>query len=489
MAVTEHRLEVDRAQSRDGRAQLRPSRGLILAIALGAFVGMMDATVVAVALDPLSRHFSLPLSAGQSVLSLYLVMVVATLPTLGRLGDRLGRRRSYLAGFAIFAVGSATSALAPSFVILLLGRAIQAVGGGSLTALSLALIAEHAPRRRTGRTVALMVVTQAVAGLVGPPLGGLLVAVWGWQAVFWAGLPLALAGVVLTLRYLPAEQRRAAPGIDVAGAVLLAVLLFGVAAGIADLAGPSLLGLGAPAWFSIAWIALLLLVPAETMARRPLLDPRLFRNRLFGAAALGSLLSTGTLMSCFAFLPFWLEQAHDSGPLLAGLAFLPIALGIGATSRIGGGMADHGRSLTATTTGMSIAALGLGAAAVAARAELWPLLIAGLLLLGIGNGLFSSPNTTAAMGLAPRDLLGAAAGLLSTARNAGVVLGLGLSGAVYTGLSHGGRASADSAATTIFAAAAVICLVVASISVVVHSTDNSRRQFREQRSAGDSAVA
>src|SRR6202035_4351996 len=120
-----------------------------------------------VALDPMVRHFGVPLSAGQEVLSIYLVAVTATLPTLGRLGDRFGRRRVDLA---------------PSFGILLAARTVQAIGGGVLTAGSLSLIAQHAPRGRTGRSVAVLVVTQALAGLAGPPLGGLLVALGGWQA-------------------------------------------------------------------------------------------------------------------------------------------------------------------------------------------------------------------------------------------------------------------------------------------------------------------
>jgi len=131
---------------------------VLIALAVGAFISMADATIVAVGLDPLVHHFGVPLSAGQEVLSVYLVAITATLPTLGRLGDRFGRRRVYLVGFAVFAAGSLMAALAPSFGLLLAARAVQAVGGGVLTAGSLALIAEHAPRGRTGRSVAVLVI-------------------------------------------------------------------------------------------------------------------------------------------------------------------------------------------------------------------------------------------------------------------------------------------------------------------------------------------
>jgi EmrB/QacA subfamily drug resistance transporter len=438
---------------------------LVGAIALGAFVGMLDATIVAVALDPITKHFSLPLASGQEVIAIYLVVVMATLPTIGRLSDRFGRRKAYIGGFVLFGLGSVVAAIAPSFAILLVGRMVQAVGGGVLMAGSLALIAEHVPRRKTGRSVAVMVTTQAIAGLIGPPLGGVLVAIGGWQAVFWAGLPLAVVGIVLTVTAVPASTAHRDSSIDIPGAVLLSAIFLGVGAGISSLAAPVFGQIPAVAWFSVAWIAFLLLVPAEMIARRPLVDRRLFRQSRFMSATVATLLSTGTLMSCFAILPFWLEQAHGVTPVVAGLAFLPIGIGVGATSRAGGRLGDASRTGIVTTAGMGTAALGFILAAFATHHVVWPLLLVGLFLVGCGNGFFSSPNTSAAIRLAPRDALGSAAALLSAARNAGVITGLGITGAIYTAA---GTANADGAAGTIFWGAAVICLVVAAIAALTY---------------------
>jgi EmrB/QacA subfamily drug resistance transporter len=449
------------------RAEMKSTRHswMVTAIALGAFVGMLDATIVAVALGPISRRFALPLASGQEVIAVYLVVVMATLPTIGRLSDRFGRRKAYVAGFVLFSLGSLVAATAPSFAILLVGRMIQAVGGGVLMAGSLALIAEHLPRNRTGRSVAIVVTTQAVAGLIGPPLGGLLVLVGGWQTVFWAGVPLGVIGIVLTLTAIPASVAHRESGIDIPGAVLLSAIFLGVGAGISSLAAPAFGDIPAIAWFSVAWIALLLVVPAELMAPKPLVDRRLFRQSRFVSATVATLLSTGTLMSCFAILPFWLEEAHGVSPVIAGLAFLPIGVGVGATSRVGGRMGDAKRTQLVTAAGMSLAALGFALAALATHRVSWPLLLPGLFMIGCGNGLFSSPNTSAAMRLAPRDALGSAAAVLSAARNAGVITGLGITGAIYTAA---GSSRADIATATIFVAAAIICMLVAGIALVTY---------------------
>jgi predicted MFS family arabinose efflux permease len=271
---------------------------------------------------------------------------------------------------------------------------------------------------------------------------------------------------------VPSTEGRRPVRLDVAGSVLTATLLLGIGAGIASIGGPVVGDAGPAVWFSVAWVSLLLLVPTELIAKRPVIDGRLLRNPRFAAATTATLLSTGTLMSCFALLPYWLEQAHGTAPIVAGLAFVPIAVGIGATSRRGGALGDAGRTGLSTAAGMGLAAAGFATAAVAAHADAWWLLLIGLLVLGLGNGLFSSPNTSAAIRVAPRDALGSAAGFLSTARNAGVIIGLAVTGAVYTLAVHRGGAGADAVATGTFAVAALICILVAGLTA---------RAYREGR--------
>lgn len=447
-----------------------PGRWLQMALVVGAFIGMADATVVAVALEPMSRHFGVSLASSQAVLALYLITVTATLPLLGRLGDHFGRRAAYVDGFLVFAAGSVVAAVAPSFGVLLAGRAVQAVGGALLTSGSLALITQHAPRRTTGRSIALLVVAQAVAGLVGPPVGGVLVALGGWQAVFWGGVPLAAAGAALTLVTVPAGPvHRQQRGLDLPGAAALAAVLLGLGAGISSLSGPALGNWAAWRWFVVAAAGALLLGYVEPRIAHPILDRRLFEPR-FAAASVATMLSTGSLMSCFALLPFWLEGAHGASAALAGAAFIPIAVGLAATSRYAGRLGDLGRTRAVTTAGMLAAGGGLAVTALVAVTGWWPLLPVGLLILGCGNGLFSSPNTAAAMSVAPRAALGSAAGFLSTARSTGVILGLGGTGAAYTAaVAAGGRDHVDAMVAILFAGAALICWGVAVLAGWIYS--------------------
>jgi MFS family permease len=451
------------ALRREGPA--RHPRALRLALLLGAVVALADATIVAVALAPLSRHFDQPLAAVEPVLTVYLVTVTATLPLLGRVGDRFGRREVYIAGFGVFAAGSVGAALAPTFGVLLAARAVQAVGGGMLTSGSLALMAQWSPRRSAGRAIALLVIAQAVAGLLAPPLGGALVAAWDWQAVFWAGVPLALAGAALTFWAVPSTPAGAPGGrLDGLGALGVGMLLFGLGSGLAGLAGDPIAGLPGWAWLVVAAAGAGLLLAVEPRVVHPIVDRRLLGGP-FGRAAAATFLSTGSLTTCFALLPFWLETAHGASAALAGIAFVPIGVGIAATSRQAGRLGDHGRTREVTVTGMLVAAVGLGVAALAGLAGAWWLLGVGLFVVGLGNGLFSSPNTAAAINVAPRSGLSGAAGLLSTARNAGVICGLGVAGAAYTAATRGGStARADAVAAGIFMVAAAICLLVALIA-------------------------
>jgi MFS family permease len=448
-----------------GGAEPAPRRGLLrLALVVGAFIGMVDATIVAVANEPLARHFGISPAAAQQTLSIYLVTVTATLPLLGRLGDRLGRRETYVAGFAVFAAGSVLAALGPSFGVLLVARAVQAVGGGMLTAGSLALTAEHARPRSAGRAVAGLVIAQATAGLVGPPVGGVLVAAWGWQAVFWAGLPLAIGGAVFSLRAVPRSSRsERTRRLDLGGAVGLAALLVGLGAGVASLPAPALAGWPAWRWLLVAAAGAAVLAVVERRAPAPLVDRRWLGGR-FGAATAATLLSTGSLMSCFALLPFWLEDAHRASAATAGAALLPVGVGIALTSRVGGRLGDQGRTATTTALGMLTAGAGFVVAALAADTGLLALLPLGLLVVGCGNGLFSSANTAAALATAPRTALGGAAGFLGTARNAGVILGLGITGAAYTAAVRGGGHHGDLAAAAVFAGTAAICAMVAALA-------------------------
>ncbi|HUY98103.1 MAG TPA: MFS transporter [Verrucomicrobiae bacterium] len=439
-------------------------------LALGSFLGMADASVVSIALARIRTGLQIPsLAATQYVLSLYLIVLVATLPLAGRIADGIGRRRAFGLGFAIVALGSLGCALAPSFGLLLGGRAVVAAGGAFLSGQSLALITVHRPPSHRTRSVAILVVVQAAAGLVGPPLGGVLVALAGWRAVFWVSVPLAAGGVLATwtvLRPVPSLGARPSLG-QVADASLLAAVLGALALAITGLAAPTLWG-----WPPLLWVAL---AGAVALARRGLrtqvggAGPGLGRPLRVGLLVAG--ISTGTLMSQFAVLPFWLQRAHGFSPLASGLVFLPIAVGLGISSPWAGRRADRrsGPVRALVVGGAALMAVGLGALAVDALHFSLLLTLAALLVVGAGNGGFGTVISSQVMGLAPAGRIGEVGALLAAARNAGVIVGLAGSGAVYSLLARahgplGGAGASAGGAGILFAASAVLVLTAAGLA-------------------------
>ncbi|HVC40063.1 MAG TPA: MFS transporter [Candidatus Dormibacteraeota bacterium] len=439
-------------------------------LALGSFLGMADASVVSVALARIgARLGGGSLADAQYILSLYLIVLVATLPLAGRVADGIGRRRAFGVGFAVFGLGSLGCALAPSFAVLLVGRSVAAVGGAFLSAQSLALVTLYArPSHRT-RAIAVLVVVQALAGLLGPPIGGLLVGTAGWRAVFWVAVPIAAVGVLGTwgvLRSVSTIGERA-NGRTVVDALLLAAVLGAAAAGVTGLAASAALG-----WPPALWGALAL--AAEVVRRWRRGRTGAGRGHEIGPVRAGLLaagLSTGTLMSLFAVLPFWLQRVQGFSPLASGLVFLPVAVGLGLSSPWAGRRADRQPTSVRTLTlvGAVLGAVSLIVLAVTAVDFSLPILCVALFVLGVGNGGFGTLTSSAVMGAAARARLGEAGARLAVARNGGVIVGLSVSGAVYTRLAtHNGvasqQASPELAPVVIFGASAALLLTAGMLA-------------------------
>ncbi|MBE3577246.1 MAG: MFS transporter [Limnochordales bacterium] len=418
------------------------SRWVILtALAVGTIMGPLDSSVVNIALPQIQAAFGVDLAAVEWVSMIYLFVISSLLLTFGRVGDLYGHRSVYLAGFTVFTAGSLLCSIAPSLPVLLVSRGIQAVGASMLMAAGPAILTEVFPPRERGQALGLNAMVVAVGLAMGPIAGGYLVDHLGWRAIFYINLPIGLLGTAWASRVLPKVAPAAASEgglhqrtrFDYGGATLLAIALGALLLAISQGQNWS--------WGSMPVIGLLvggvlslvLFVHTERQNPASLVDLSLFRQRLFAAANASALLNYLTQYMVTFLMPFYLQNLLGLPPSRAGELLIAYPLAVMLVAPLAGWLSDRIGSLYLAATGMgvmSLAALCLSQLNAAATASdvLWR-----LSLFGIGSGLFQSPNNNAIMGSVPRPRLGQASGMLATMRNMGMVLGIAVSGATFSG--------------------------------------------------------
>ena len=406
---------------------------VFIAIGTGSFMVALDGSVVNAILPILRDTFSSNVATIEWVVTIYLLVLSGLLLSFGRLGDLRGHRSLYILGFVVFVASSALCGLAWSAGILIFFRGLQAIGGALLASNSPAIVTGNFPAEQRGRAFGLVSMMTYLGLTVGPSLGGWLTHAFGWRTVFYINVPVGLLALTLSLVFIPkdspseSEKRFDLPGAAVFLAALT-LLLLGLNKG-ADLGwtSSSVLGLMAGA---LIFMAVFILI--ERRSPHPMLDLNLFRVPLFSTSTLGAILNYICLFSITFLMPFYLIQGRGLNPAQAGLLLTvqPVMMAIAAP--VSGAFSDRIGSRLPGMIGMGVLAVGLLLLSrLDAESGLW-LAVLGLVVAGTGTGMFISPNTSALMGAAPRDRQGIASGVLATARNFGMVLGIGLAAAIFT---------------------------------------------------------
>jgi len=399
-------------------------------VALGVYMATLDGSIVAVALPSIRADFGARLGLIQWVLSIYMLVITGLLLAAGRVADIVGQKGVFLGGLSVFTAGSLLCAAAPTAVTLIVARGIQGIGGAMLMAAAPAIVTATFPPSHRGRGLGL---TGTVVGLgltTGPPLGGLLLDLLGWRAIFYINLPIGIGAVAYGLAKLP-PLKFTKPGqrFDLSG-----TLLFSAACATLLTASSKMGEHGSSPPYLIFIVSAILFggfVLREKRAADPLIRLSLFKNRRFTFALAASLLTFISGIVSILFLPFYLTGVVGLSTSTMGMVMMVTPLVMMSLAHWAGGLSDRIGYRLLTTTGLIIRAGAFVAFILIDPDSSLALTFAGLLLLGVGTAIFMSPNTSSVMGAVPPQMLGVAGSLTAVARNLGMALGVALGAAVF----------------------------------------------------------
>jgi EmrB/QacA subfamily drug resistance transporter len=465
------------------RAQPEASpRWALVSLAFSMLLSSLGSSIANVGLPTLARTFDASFQDVQWVVLAYLLASTTLIVSVGRLGDLFGRRRLMLGGILLFTAASTLCGTAATLWLLIAARALQGLGAAIMLALSMALIGETLPKAQTGRAMGLLGSMSAIGTALGPPLGGLLIAAGGWQAIFLVNLPLGLLAWFLTWRQLPADRppAQAQPArFDHLGSLLLAMALAAYA--FAMTLGRGTFGpLNAALLLASAGCTgLFLLVEARVAA--PLVRLTLFRDPALGASFAMSALVMTVMMTTLVVGPFYLAGALGLDTAQVGLVMAAGPLVSALTGVPAGRLVDRLGAQRMTRAGL---------ATLLAGALLLPRLppslgVAGyigpLMLITAGYALFQAANNTAVMADVRPDQRGVVSGLLNLSRNLGLITGASLMGALFAlGAATGDQAMADPGAIAAglritFSVGAALILLTLLISFASQARAAQRR--------------
>ncbi len=406
-----------------------PPRGLMPALFIGVFMAALDTSVIAPAIPALRAQFSLDNREVGLVMIVFILCSMCSTAPMASLGDRHGRRPVYLASVTLFALGSLVIALSTSFWALLLGRAIQGVGGGGIIPTASAVIGDvYAPKERA-RALGLIGATYGMAFVLGPPLAGLVMVVASWQWIFVANLPIAAAVIWKAARVMPVQARSGVlPPLDWRGIVAVFVLLSALVLGLTHVAD-NITGLRLWPWCLLLTALMLpVLLRVESRAAQPLIPLGLFANRQL-ALAYGLTLGAGFGMGSVIFLTSIATLAHGVARANAGFVLLPMVVCSMLGSMGSGRVLNRLGSRTLVLAGFGLTAAGYAATAVTSLGLVGFLLASMPVGLGIGV-LVSGALRTIAIDEAPVAQRGAAQGLVNIFTSIGTLLAAATIGAL-----------------------------------------------------------
>ncbi len=438
-------------------------------VSIGIFMATLDASIVNLVLPTLKDYFNTDIATIEWVMLSYLLTVTTLLLTLGRLSDMYGRKPMFLAGLLIFTLGSGLCSLSASAGQLIVFRVVQGLGAAMLMANSPAIITDVFPHTERGKALGLIGTVVSIGSMTGPVLGGFLIGWMGWQSIFYINIPVGLLGTVYAFKTLKPDRVHASQKFDISGAILMFLSLISLVLVITR--GQAL------GWDSLAIIGLSILfavfliwfVFVEKRADQPMVELSLFRNRPFSASNASGFLSFVAMFAVILLMPFYMKDILGYNEKHMGMAFVAVPLVMALVAPISGWISDRTNSFLLSSLGMAVSCMALLLLGNLDQDATFFDIVVRMGMMGLGMGLFQSPNNSIVMGSVPKERLGIAGGMLGMVRNLGMVTGIAISGAVLTSSIQSNQAAGlvyEAAFLGGFHDAFMVAAVICSVGVI-----------------------
>jgi EmrB/QacA subfamily drug resistance transporter len=406
---------------------------VMLLILTGILMFVIDGSVVNIALPTITAYFQADVAQSQWVITSYLVTVTSLLIVFGKLSEFTGKTKLFLAGFALFTLASVACGLATSLNMLILFRAVQAVGAAAAFSISAALIFEIYPAKERGKAMGYIGSTVSLASIAGPMLGGYIVDFFGWHYIFLINVPIGVVLLGLSARYMKLKEERVKHlRIDWLGAIGMIAFVVSLMMLLGELAESFSINAYVIAYSILFMASLAAFIIHESRHEEPLLDMSIFKVKKFVLPNISLILFIVSSFAVFILGPFYFQGVMGYAPSQVGTLFLIVPAIMAVGSPLGGWIYDKYHYKYNSALGMLIVVASLLTAAYSFRSIDERAMILSFVLMGIGNALSQSPISTEIMSGLPRSMLGTASSLSSAVRNLGMALGVSISSILLT---------------------------------------------------------
>lgn len=439
----------------------------------------MDATIVNVAIPAIRTDLGATPSQMQWVVDIYTLVLASLLILAGATGDRFGRRKVFQIGLSIFALGSLLCSIAPDIDALIGARLVQGLGGSMMNPVALSIISQifYRPVERA-RALGIWGAVVGISMALGPVVGGLLIQLVGWRAVFWINLPICAAAILLTATFVPETKSATMRDMDPIGQMLAVLALFGTVFALIEgpvlgWTNPVLLGIAA-----VAVVAFLGFLRYETRRVDPFIDLRYFRSAPFASATATAVCGFAGWAAFLFMMSLYLQGERGYSAMATGLIYLPIAIGALVFSPLSGRLVGRfGSRPSLLISGVMITAAAVMLLFLTPSTPVWAMLSI-FAAYGIGFAMINAPVTNAAVSGMPRDRAGAASAITSTSRQVGVSIGVALCGSVAGAALAGNHVGFTEAARPLWIINVVLGLAITVLAVTSTSARAKRSAQR-----------